>query len=271
LKSSQTTGSPGAGQSFTSSTAPEPRPRVDARLWSLLVVSPLIVLSTLFFGTVSALVWLFRGGERRQIEVARKWARSLLFFAGVKVDVEGLEKIDLEGHYVFASNHLSYMDTPVVFTHIPVQFRFLAKKGLFQIPFLGWHLTTAGHVPVPREDPRASLRTLSRAAELIRERGISVLIFPEGGRSLEGDLQEFKDGAAYIAIKAQTPLVPLALIGTREVLPMGSGTFHRGLVRLRVGDPIPTEGLTLHDRRRVTDAAREQVAAMLGVADARLP
>ena len=236
---------------------------MGARLWSFLVVAPLITLSTIFCGAVS-LAAALSGSQRRQIEVARLWARSLLFFSGVRVNVEGLKKIDPESHYVFVSNHLSYMDTPVVFTHIPVQFRFLAKKGLFSIPFLGWHLKTAGHIPVPREDPRASLRTLSRAAELIGSRNISVLFFPEGGRTMDGKLREFKDGAAYIAIKAQAPLVPLALVGTREILPMGSAVMHPGRVRLRIGDPIPTEGMTLHDRRRLTDAARKQVEEMIG-------
>ena len=234
------------------------------RVWSWLFVAPAIVLSTIFYGSLSAIASLARAGEKPQIEIARKWARSLLIFAGVQVEICGLEHIDPNGSYVFVSNHLSYMDTPVVFSSIPVQFRFLAKKGLFQIPFLGWHLSTAGHIPVPREDPRASLRTLSRAAELIQSRGISLLIFPEGGRSMDGNLHEFKDGAAYLAIKAQVPMVPLALIGTRQVLPMGSATFRRGRVRLRIGQPIPTTGLGLRDRQKLTEAAREQVAAMLG-------
>ena len=101
-----------------------------------------------------------------------------------------------------------------------VNFRFMAKKGLFKIPFLGTHLQRAGHIPVPREDPRASIRALSQAAKIINERHISVLIFPEGGRSENGELQEFKEGAAYIAIKAGIPVVPVALCGTRAILPM---------------------------------------------------
>ena len=234
-----------------------------SRLRSFLYVAPLTILSTIFCGALSLCAAL-AGSERKQIAIARLWARSLLFFGGVEVQVEGLEKIDPEGRYVFVSNHLSYMDTPVVFSRIPVQFRFLAKKGLFQIPFLGWHLKTAGHIPVPREDPRAALRTLSRTAELIDTRGISVLFFPEGGRSLDGKLREFKDGAAYIAIKAQAPLVPLALIGTREVMPMGSALVTPGRVRLRIGDPIATKGMTLKDRGALTEAARGQVEGLLG-------
>ena len=103
-----------------------------------------------------------------------------------------------------------------------------------------------------------------RAAELIQTQGISLLIFPEGGRTMDGELHDFKDGAAYLAIKAQAPLVPLALLGSREILPMGSATIRRGKVRLVVGDPIPTAGLTLHERWRLTEMARERVASMLG-------
>jgi 1-acyl-sn-glycerol-3-phosphate acyltransferase len=234
-----------------------------AYLWSRLVLIPIGAITTILFGAVNKAYALAGSPQRKQIEVARAWARTMLFFGGVKVDVEGLEKIDPNGRYVFASNHLSYIDTPVVFSRIPVQFRFLAKIGLFKIPFLGWHLKDAGHIPVPREDPRASLRTLSRTAELIESQGISVLFFPEGGRAMDGKLQEFKDGAAYIAIKAQAPLVPLALVGAREILPMGSGTIRPGRVRLRIGDPIPTAGMTSQDRRALTKAAREQVVKML--------
>src|SRR5437879_2755137 len=188
-----------------------------AFLWSLVFVDPLIILSTIFFGSISVLVSLFESSGRTQIKVARVWSRSLLLFAGVKVKVEGIRKIHAGGSYVFAANHLSYMDTPVVLSHIPVQFRFLAKDGLFQIPFLGTHLAQAGHIPVPREDPRAAVKTLSRAAEIIREKSISILIFPEGGRSEDGELRPFKEGAAYIAIKSGVPLEPVAIGGTRRL------------------------------------------------------
>jgi 1-acyl-sn-glycerol-3-phosphate acyltransferase len=221
-----------------------------------------MAISTILCGSVSLIFALFGSAERKQIATGRLWARSLLWLAGVKVEVEGAERIDPRLRCVFVSNHLSYMDTPVVFSYLP-EFRFLAKKGLFRIPFLGWHLKTAGHVPVPREDPRAALKTLSRAAELIEEKQTSLLIFSEGGRAMDGRLAEFKEGAAYLAIKAQAPLLPIALLGTREILPMGSAIMHRGRVQLRFGSPIPTAGLKMHDRQKLTEAARAQIAAML--------
>jgi 1-acyl-sn-glycerol-3-phosphate acyltransferase len=180
------------------------------------------------------------------------------------VCVEGIEQIAPDRSYIFAPNHLSYMDTPVVLANIPVQFRFLAKKGLFQIPLLGTHLARAGHVAVPREDPRAAVKIMTQAARIIRERGTSLLVFPEGGRSHDGDLQEFKEGAAYIALKAGVPLVPIALKGTREVLPYGSGMVRPGEVTVRIGPPISTAGLKLHDRDRITQELREQIVSLLG-------
>ena len=235
-----------------------------AFLWSLVVIDPLIILSTILCGSVSIFLTLFDKSGDSAIRVARGWARSLLWIAGVRVTIEGLEMMDHQGSYVICSNHLSYMDTPTVLGSIPANFRFLAKKGLFQIPFLGTHLKQAGHIPVPREDPRAAVKTMNSAAEVIRERSISMLIFPEGGRSIDGVLQPFKEGGAYIAIKAQAPLLPVALIGTRAVMAMGSPVFHPfRQVTLRIGDPIPTEGLALRDREQLTEVARTQIVEML--------
>jgi len=235
-----------------------------AFLWSLVVIDPLFILSTFLCGCISIPLTMFDKTGDTAMRMGRVWARSLLWAAGVRVTVEGLEKIDLHRNYLFCSNHLSYMDTPVVLANIPVQFRFLAKKGLFQIPLMGTHLRQAGHIPVPLENPRAAVKTMTTAAAVIQKRGISMLIFPEGGRSEDGLLQPFKEGGAFIAIKAGVPLLPIVLIGTREVLAMGSPVFHPfRRVTLRIGDPISTDGLALGDRGRLTEAVREQIVAML--------
>ncbi|MFL6463886.1 MAG: lysophospholipid acyltransferase family protein [Bryobacteraceae bacterium] len=229
------------------------------RLRGLIVADPAVILATTFFGTLSLLVSFFDRTGIVQSRLARAWAKTLLAAGGIKVHIEGLEQIDPAGSYVFIANHLSYMDTPVALAHIPVQFRFLAKRGLFQIPLLGNHLSSAGHIPVPREDPRAAVKTMQQAAEVIRQKKISLLIFPEGGRSRNGILRPFKEGGAYIAIKAGVPLVPLVMIGTREVLPYGAGIVQSGKVTLRILKPIDTQTLTLKDRAKVTDQIREQI------------
>ena len=129
-----------------------------AYLWSRLVVVPLIALSTMVCAVISSIVALFDSSPPPQLRVAKAWAKSLVWIAGVKVEVEGLEHIDPKASYVFTSNHLSYMDTPVVLANIPAQFLFLAKEELFRIPFMGWHLKRAGHVPVPLENRRQQPR-----------------------------------------------------------------------------------------------------------------
>jgi 1-acyl-sn-glycerol-3-phosphate acyltransferase len=232
-------------------------------LRAYVVTAPLIILSTLGFGLVSLAISLFESSGQKQIGVARVWARFLLWGSGVKVNVEGLEKLPLNGSYVFVSNHLSYMDTPVILANIPVQFRFLAMCGLFKIPLLGTHLAQAGHIPVPRDDARAAVKTMTTAAQVIRERSISLLVFPEGGRSQTGELDLFKEGAAYIAIRAGVPLIPIALQGTREVLPFGSGQVRSGRVTMRIGDPVPTDQVQLRDRGRITAELRDRIVNLL--------
>jgi 1-acyl-sn-glycerol-3-phosphate acyltransferase len=233
-------------------------------LRALVITDPLIIIATIVMGTVNLGMSFFDPSGKVQVGIARYWSRLLLWIAGVRVDCTGLEKIQRGGSYVLAPNHCSYMDTPVVLALIPVQFRFLAKKGLFRVPFLGHHLKRAGHIPVPRDNPREALKTMAEAGRTLKERGTSLLIFPEGGRTRTGELQPFKEGAAYIAIKAGVPVVPIALEGTREILPMGSANVRPGRVVLKVGDPIPTANLTLHDRSRLTAELYDRVAEMLG-------
>jgi 1-acyl-sn-glycerol-3-phosphate acyltransferase len=234
-----------------------------AYIRSLLITDPIIILATIIMGTISLLVSMFDSQGTVQHRISRVWSRMLLAVSGVSMRVKGLEKIDSQGAYVFVANHRSLMDTPVVLAHIPLQFRFLAKKGLFLIPILGTHLRRAGHLPVEKGDPRASLKSMSDAAKIIRERGVSVLLFPEGGRSADDTLQEFREGAAYIAIKAGVPAVPIAMTGTREVLKMGSMQIMSGPVELRIGDPIPTANLTLRDRTILIQTLREKVTELL--------
>lgn len=220
------------------------------------------MLSTAVMGTISLIVSLFSSTGRTQHSVARAWSRSLLWIAGVKVEVEGLEKIAPGGSFVFIANHRSYFDVPVILPHISAQFRFLANRNLFSVPFIGYHLKRAGHLPVDSGNPRDSLRTMSEAARVIQERGISILLFPEGGRT-EGELDPFKDGAAYIAIKAGVPIVPIGLIGLRKILPMHGAIIRPGKVRMRIGDPIPTLDLTLQDRTKLTQSLYQSVAELL--------
>ena len=204
---------------------------------SALFSTPLIVICTIVMGTLSLIASFFDGSGNTLHRLARIWAKMLLAVSFIRVRVVGLEKLDPRGAYVIVANHGSFMDIPALLSVLPQQFRFFAKKGLFRIPLLGTHLERAGHIPVDRSNPRAALKSMLLAARIISERSVSVLNFPEGGRSAEG-LREFKEGPAYVAIKAGVPVVPVAIVGMRELLPMGSGHLRSGRIWLQVnGQP----------------------------------
>jgi 1-acyl-sn-glycerol-3-phosphate acyltransferase len=230
---------------------------------SLLITDPIIILATIIMGSISLLTSLFDSDGRIQHQISRVWSRMLLKVSGVRMQVEGLEKIDPGATYVFVANHRSFMDIPVLLAYLPLQFRFLAKKGLFLIPFLGTHLRRAGHLPVVKDNPRASLKSMTDAARILREHGMSVMLFPEGGRSKDGSLQDFIEGAAYIAVKAGVPVIPIAMTGTREVLPMGSLQIMSGVVELRIGDPISTANMTMQNRANLTQMMHDRVEDLL--------
>ncbi|HZO52565.1 MAG TPA: lysophospholipid acyltransferase family protein [Bryobacteraceae bacterium] len=231
-------------------------------LWAIIVKAPLIIGSTIFMGTISMITSVFDPDGRRQHAISRNWARQLLFFAGIRMRVRGLEHVRPGQHFVFAGNHLSLYDTPVVLACIPRQFLFLVNVKYVKLPFLGTHLKRSGHFAVDPDDTRASLRILTDAARRIQELGLSVLLFPEGRRSNAG-LQDFKEGVAYIAIKSGAPVVPFALKGTREVLPIGSGHVRGGPVELLLGEPIDPTAYTLKQREEFTAILRERIAALM--------
>ena len=229
---------------------------------AVLVRAPLIILATAVMGSISLVTALWDSDGRQQLTVARLWARILLWCGGVRVKIVGIDKLDPHASYVVSPNHVSYFDTPVLLASVPVNFRFLAKQELFSIPFIGGHLKRAGNISVPLEDPRAALRVLGAAGKAMKERGLSMLVFPEGGRSEDGSLQPFKDGAAYLAVKGGVPIVPIAIIGVRDILPMHSHHVRPGKVTLRVGDPILTEGKASRDRAELTQQIFNSIDAM---------
>ena len=233
------------------------------KIHAYLVIAPAVVLLTGLMGATSLIASLLGTQENRLHEIAQFWARLLLRLSSIPWSVEGLEQLEPNRSYVLVSNHASYMDTPVLMSTLALQFRFLAKSELFRIPFIGTHLGRAGHFAVERGNVRASLKSMSEAARLVKERNISVLIFPEGGRSPK-HLRPFKEGAAYIAIKAGVPVVPIALVGTREVLPMHSMEVRPRPVCVRIGAPVETKGMALSDRNELNQHLRNEVARLAG-------
>ncbi|MGZ4817786.1 MAG: lysophospholipid acyltransferase family protein, partial [Terriglobales bacterium] len=149
------------------------------------------------------------------------------------------------------------LDIPLLYEHLPFQFRIMAKKELFRYPFMGWHLRRSGQIPVDASSAAASMRSLMKAVRSLQA-GMPLVVFPEGGRSPNGQIQPFMSGAFYIAIKAGVDVVPMALVGTYEVLPMNSFHIRPGPMELVVGDPISTAEYGLRDMD--TLAARVQKA-----------
>jgi 1-acyl-sn-glycerol-3-phosphate acyltransferase len=229
------------------------------RSYSIFV--PVVYVYTFVLGTLSLLCSLFDRDGRVQHGFARAWSRIILKTVGIDVHVDGLEQIHPSQAAIYAANHLSALDIPVLYASLPVQFRIMAKKQLFRYPFLGWHLKRSGQIPIDPGDAHASLRSLNRASESLRK-GTPLVVFPEGGRSATGQLQEFLGGAFYVAIRAQAPIVPMALIGTHELLPMNSFHVVPGEVDLVIGQLIPTTGLRVRDMDKLSAQVRRAIAEM---------
>jgi len=220
------------------------------RWLTYLVLLPLIALATAGFGCISLLAGLWDKSGSQQHAIASAWARTLLVISLSPVKVIGAENLPTTAA-VYASNHLSYMDTPVLFAKLPFQFRILAKQALWKIPFIGWYLHRSGQVPVDQSGVRSAIASLNRGVSTLKA-GLPLVIFPEGGRSATGQTQPFVSGAAYMAIKAQIPVIPLTLIGTYELLPIHTYHLTPRPLCIIVGDPIPTTGLTTRDADTLT-------------------
>jgi 1-acyl-sn-glycerol-3-phosphate acyltransferase len=228
-------------------------------LASYLVRNPLIWCYTAILGTLSLLSSFFDPSGRMQHGFARLWSRLILRTSSAPLTVEGLQRIDPSQPAIYTANHSSALDIPVLYVGLPFPFRILAKSELFRLPFLGWHLRRSGQIPIDRTDPRHSLRSLNHAAQSVKS-GMPLVVFPEGGRCKHGHLQPFLGGIFYTAIKAQVPVVPLAIVGTFEALPMNSYVIRPTPFRLVIGDPIPTAGMHSRDMEALTARVRQAMS-----------
>ncbi len=217
-----------------------PRPTPLNHLHSIIAI-PLILLYTVVMASLSLALSLFDSAGRWQHRCARAWSRMIVWTVGAHVRVHGTEYIRPGVSYVFLSTHQSYMDIPVMLGYLPAQLRIAAKKELFRVPFLGWHLRRAGHISIDRSSRTDAIASLRRAAHDIRG-GVCAFIFPEGTRSGDGTLQPFKKGGFKLAVQAGVPIIPVTIIGTRRILPRDSIIFRPGPVRVYVDAPIPTAG-----------------------------
>lgn len=243
------------------SRRPVPVPRFY-RWRSNLIQTPLLSMVTVICGSVALTISLFEKGGHMQHRIAQFWARMLVKISGSKVTIRGSENLLRAGAAVYAANHTSYMDTPVIFASLPFQFRILAKKELWPIAFIGWYLNRSGQIPIDTVTARGTLTSLATGVRALNG-GMPLFVFPEGGRTDDGALQPFMSGAAYLAIRAQVPLVPLALSGVYDLLPIHTHHFYPGGLTITVGRPIETKGMTTRQVEELNRRLRTAIAEML--------
>jgi 1-acyl-sn-glycerol-3-phosphate acyltransferase len=219
---------------------PRPKPLpLSNRLLSFFLQAPFFFASTAFFGSLSLAASLFEKDGKVQHRIAQAWGRASVAISGCPVTILGEENLRKHPVAVYTCNHLSYADTPVIFASMPVQFRIVARHDLWKLPFIGWHLRRSGQVPVNVDNPRASISSLGSAVKTLKS-GMPLFIFPEGGRTQSGHPNAFLNGPAFMAIRARVPIVPMALIGTHELLPIHTAEFYPVPLTLAVGEPIDT-------------------------------
>ena len=219
---------------------------------------PAVTLYTIVLGTTSLLSTLVDRQGNFAHRCARAWARWILATTGVRVRVTGLDRLQPNRSYVFAANHQSIYDIPIIFAALPFQLRIVAKESLGRIPFMGWHLHRAGHLLVDRRNPGADI--VQKMARLVRE-GSSLIVFPEGTRSVSGELGRFKKGSFLVAMGSQLPIVPVTITGSRHVMSKGRLMVCPGEVQVTVHEPVPTDGLRRGDVHGLSDRVRSRVAS----------
>jgi 1-acyl-sn-glycerol-3-phosphate acyltransferase len=219
-------------------------------------------LETIVMGTLSLLVWPFDRSGELQHSCARWWCRMVARTIGARIRVHGSSHVERGRSYVYMANHSSLIDIPALFACLPFQFKVMAKKELFYVPFMGWHLWSSGNFPVDRGDARRTARSLRAVVDGVR-RGRSLAGFPEGTRTPDGRLQEFKAGMFKIALRAGVPIVPVTIRGTFALLPKTTLAPRPGRVDVFIGVPIETAG---HDDRSIpalVDRTRQAIGSRL--------
>ena len=219
---------------------------------------PAVSLYTIALGSASLVSTLFDRRGNFGHTCARAWSWLILRTTGVEVAVEGLERLDPSRSYVFAANHQSIYDIPILFASLPFQLRIIAKESLGRIPFMGWHLRRTGHVLVDRSKPGAGV---VRMMQRLVADGHSLIVFPEGTRSTDGTVGRFKGGSFVVALQAALPVVPITVVGSRHVMFRGELMVRPGRVKVIVHEPIETANVPRDAAREFASSVREVVAS----------
>jgi len=229
-----------------------------SRLRSYFILDPLIWLYTLVLGLAALPGGLFDRNGRRLHWFSRSWSWLIMKTISSPVKVTGLDKIDKSKPHVYAVNHASAMDIPVLYVHLPFQFRIVFKKELLSYPVVGWQLKRSGQVCIDQQKPTNSIAAIRSAVKSLKG-GMPLVIYPEGGRTPDGEIKPFLPGAFFLAIKAQVDIVPVALVGTYELLPMNTYHIKCRPLEMRVGEPISTARMTMRDLEAVSARVKKAI------------
>jgi 1-acyl-sn-glycerol-3-phosphate acyltransferase len=214
-------------------------------------------LSTAFWASVSILGSLFSKSGRLQHFCMRRWSRDNLWLSRARVQIEGLENVNPSCPQIFAANHSGLHDILSLAAHLPIQFRWVAKKPLFNVPFMGWHMRRSGYIPIDRDNPREAAKSIAAAAQVIRG-GVNAIAFPEGTRSRTGKLGSFRSGAFALALRTGIPLIPITLEGSYRVIMPKTLQVNPGIIiRIKIGKPIDLSSYGKAEKQRLMEEVHE--------------
>jgi 1-acyl-sn-glycerol-3-phosphate acyltransferase len=214
-----------------------------------------LLISTVILGTVAIFLSLFDSSGNLPHLIARLWGKIQLATTGTTVKIQGVENIDPKKSYILVSNHQGNFDIFAFLGYLPIQFRWIAKAELFRAPFMGWAMSRIGYIAIERESPKKAYRSMLQAAEKVKN-GVSVMIFPEGTRSLDGNLQPFKKGLFLIALKSQAPILPITICGTGKIMQKGDWRIYPGNVQIIIDPPMETAGIPTEKEEELSARVR---------------
>ena len=223
-----------------------------------------LILGSLLFSVLSILgAWIPPRGNW-VFQMARLWSHGFLFFSGVRLDVDYSIPLSSDQRCIYMSNHQSVFDIPALIVSLPGQTRLLAKQSLFRIPIFGWAMKAGGFISIDRKNRSKAKESFDSAVSRLKE-GSSTLVFPEGTRSLDGELQPFERGGFLLALKSGLPIVPVGVIGSMAIRRRGSYVVRPGGITVRYGRPLKVEDFGVRGKQALIRQVREAIADLAGI------
>ena len=230
----------------------------DIRMARTSIIILGIIFTTIFMAVMAILVSFVTAGGDTAHKVGRIWAKCILALSNIRVIVKGLSNLKPGRSYIYMANHMSNFDIPVLQAYLPVQFRWLAKAELYKIPIFGYAMKRAGYISIDRSDRKSAIESLNKAAKIIRD-GVSVIIFPEGTRSRNNNVQPFKKGGFFLAVDSGVPIIPVIIHGTGRIMPKNQISIKPGNVTLEISKPIESSDYTRKTKNNLIEKVRHVI------------